>query len=710
MMLGIILFLRLGLVLGNLGIWQFLLVIALSLTVMIVTSLSIAMIVTNMNVGSGGVYFLISRSLGIELGGAIGLALVAAQVISMIFCVAGFAYSLNNLYPQISIEVIELGTLIFLALLSFVSTNVALKMQMFIFVVLILAISSIFLGPSTVGSFPGTPYYSQPLDFWKGFALFYPALTGIEAGMALSGSLKNPARSLSFGNVVSLVVVAIIYTIIAIYLWLIFSSKALSSDPGILLNSAKFPSVIYVGIWSAALSSALGNFIGAPRILQKIAEDNIAPEIFSRTYGKYDEPRFALGFIFLVASALVLATTMDQILPILSMICLLTYGTLNLVGGLAELINGPSWRPSFRVPWQYPILGALGCFTFMFMISPLWSFISLALIVGLYLFIRNRSLDVSFEDIRESILIFFSRMALYRLSKSGESPRNWLPQILVISKTTVQHENMIKLAHEITGNGILSIVTLLPEGWGETEDLSRTAQTITNWLDELNITGFSEIQNYSNYYETISQQITLHGLGPLQPNTILLPIDEEDDHREIQNILDTVELQKKNLLLFFDEEDSTEKFAIKNPRTISLWWDPIYSGSFDLILTILFALRTRAKWKQKELLLHIPLADPSAQKHLEIYFNGLLKKLRLRCKLQFHSDTTDLYHLFEKPLPTQGLTFIPLRPESVYETSQEYQSYLFGAFTQFQKAHVPILAVACYDNINHKEIYFPEGS
>ncbi len=711
MMLGIILFLRLGLVLGNVGLWQFFVIIAVSLTIMIITALSIAMIVTNMKVGSGGVYYLISRSLGIEIGGAIGIALVAAQVICMIFCVAGFAYSFNAFFPQYSIELIELGTLIFLAFVSFVSTNVALKTQALIFGVLLVAIGSIFLGPIASVPESGAPYFPVPLSFWQGFAIFYPALTGIEAGMALSGSLRNPARSLSYGNVVSLVAAALIYTAIALFLWATYSQGLLASNPAALLDYAKVPIVIYIGIWCAALSSALGNFIGAPRILQKIAEDNIVPEIFSRSYGRHQEPRIAHGLIFFVASALVLTTTIDQILPILSMICLLTYGTLNLVGGLAELINGPSWRPSFRIPWQYPIFGALACFSIMFMISPLWSFISFICIIGLYIFLRNRTLEVSFEDIRESILIFFSRQALYRLSKSSESPKNWLPQILVVSKSTVQHHKMIHLAHEITGNGILTIVTLLPEGWGEAEESDRTAQFIDNWLEEEGITGFSEVQSFTDYYNAICHQITLHGLGPLQPNTLFLPIQEDDDSKGILSILETGLQQQKNLLFFFDSSSSenTMMGAIQKPKNIAIWWDPLFGESFDLILTILFTLRTRPQWKQKDISLHIPLSDSSAKKHLESYFRTLLKKIRLRCKLQFYFEDEAPHNLVNKHSANTDLIFFPLRPETAYKSREEYEGYIGEFLEKFHASPVPILGVACQDNIKHKEIYLPEG-
>src|SRR3990172_7813046 len=68
--LGIILFLRLGYVVGSAGLELALVIIFLSCAISILTSVSLAAIATNMKVKGGGVYYLISRTLGVEFGGA----------------------------------------------------------------------------------------------------------------------------------------------------------------------------------------------------------------------------------------------------------------------------------------------------------------------------------------------------------------------------------------------------------------------------------------------------------------------------------------------------------------------------------------------------------------------------------------------------------------------------------------------------------------
>ena len=73
--LGVILFMRSGWVVGQAGVYNTLIILLIANTISLLTALSLSAIATNTKVGGGGAYFLISRSLGLEIGGSIGVPL-----------------------------------------------------------------------------------------------------------------------------------------------------------------------------------------------------------------------------------------------------------------------------------------------------------------------------------------------------------------------------------------------------------------------------------------------------------------------------------------------------------------------------------------------------------------------------------------------------------------------------------------------------------
>ncbi|XP_006815511.1 solute carrier family 12 member 2-like [Saccoglossus kowalevskii] len=94
---GTILFLRLSWVVGQAGIILATLIIVYSVTITSLTTLSMSAICTNGKVVGGGAYFLISRSLGPEWGGAIGLVLALSNTIGVAMYVVGFAETVRDI-------------------------------------------------------------------------------------------------------------------------------------------------------------------------------------------------------------------------------------------------------------------------------------------------------------------------------------------------------------------------------------------------------------------------------------------------------------------------------------------------------------------------------------------------------------------------------------------------------------------------------------
>ncbi|MEC7680042.1 MAG: amino acid permease, partial [Planctomycetota bacterium] len=113
--LGVIMFLRFGQVVGQSGLWLAIAIVLMAKLITGLTTLSLSAIATNTRVRGGGAYYLISRSLGVEFGGAIGILFFLAQAISVAMYVLGFAEAFTSTFDSFSSRFVEVATLTNLA-------------------------------------------------------------------------------------------------------------------------------------------------------------------------------------------------------------------------------------------------------------------------------------------------------------------------------------------------------------------------------------------------------------------------------------------------------------------------------------------------------------------------------------------------------------------------------------------------------------------
>lgn len=160
--LGVIMYMRLGWVVGNAGLIGAIIIIIIAHVIAVTTGLSVSSVASDKKIGAGGIYYVLSRSMGIPIGGSIGIALYVGTAFSIALYLIGFAESFNVFFGfGVSIDDIRLtGTvaLISLTVLALISTSIALKAQFFILAAIIISLISIFLGtteyaPETVSLF-----------------------------------------------------------------------------------------------------------------------------------------------------------------------------------------------------------------------------------------------------------------------------------------------------------------------------------------------------------------------------------------------------------------------------------------------------------------------------------------------------------------------------------------------------------------------------
>lgn len=94
---GVMLFLRISWVVAHAGIMETLIIIAISAVVCVITTLSLSAICTNGEVKGGGIYYIISRSLGPEFGASVGIVFAFANAVAASMNTIGFCDSMNEL-------------------------------------------------------------------------------------------------------------------------------------------------------------------------------------------------------------------------------------------------------------------------------------------------------------------------------------------------------------------------------------------------------------------------------------------------------------------------------------------------------------------------------------------------------------------------------------------------------------------------------------
>lgn len=677
MLFGVIIFLRLGWIVGSMGLLSSLTIIGLVSLIALITTLAMSSIATNTEIGKGGVYYMLSRSLGLDIGAAIGIPLFFRQSLTIAFCCIGFAESLHDLVPSWSIFNISVSTLALLTLLAYTSVRGALKVQVGIFIAIIAALISLFTGGKIRE--PNTDLLTAPitLGFWEAFAIFFPAMTGMESSVSLSGDLKNPGRSLPIGTISALLTAFAIYAGISVFLVSTVPLHTLVEDPLIVQNIASIPSLIIVGIWGATLSSALGGLLAAPRTLQAIAEDKMAPKIFAKTYGSMNEPKIATLATCLIAFVGTYFGSINILAPLLTMVSLISYCVLNLSAGMETLMANPSWRPRFRVHWSITLGGALICFLSMLMIDVGTALISIVMIMALFFFVKAKNRESSLLDIRDGLLLFFSRSAIYRLAYDVGPSKSWRPHFLVFADWEDEHSNSImKFAQGICqSKGFLTTASFVTPNSISRVKQKKLIQTLLHKFKEEKIQTFVQIKEAETVTTGIQDMINHYGLGPLTPNTLIFGgVKKKIDSTDFIKMLYLAYTRHKNIVIL----NKSEKLDTSKRNNIHIWWDTNSKSNSDLMLVLGYMLQMEASRKKSRLCIKAVVSDELDRKKKIEELEQIRLEKRLPIDIEvFVSNNDSIENLvieFSKnaDMIFLGLRTVPKDPEKI----DQYQSYL----------------------------------
>lgn len=640
--LGVIMFMRAGFVTGEAGILLALAILLIAKSITILTSLSISAISTNMPVRGGGAYFMISRVLGPESGGAIGIALFLAQALAAPFYILGFTEALTRTFPSATPYFlwINLTAATVLLVVSYISASLAIRTQYIIMTALAVSIV-VFAGglalrfrtdtfmenllPPAVHTEIGgrritqieTPDASAPADevpagaahdrpstpvshytFWILFAIYFPAVTGIDAGLNMSGDLKNPIRSIPVGTLCAVGLGLLVYGGQIILMGGAFERTELIERPFELLREnalygAGF--LVSAGVFAATLSSALGSFLGAPRILQAVARDKILSPLRPFAMGTHrgDEPRRASILTGVVSLSVLLyagndsgGAALNAVAAIITMFFLYSYGMINLAAFTEAFGGNPSFRPRFRYfHWATALAGAATCVIACLMVDPLFALVSALLVAGLYVFIRTRKLEAAYGDARRGFVYNAARTNLVRLARMEEDPKNWRPTILAFTGNPNSRETLVSYAVWLgSGRGIVYLANILIGDYEQYIDRRQTAiRQLHDFCRKNDIQAFPTVVVAGSLDTGISIMLQSTAVGPIRPNMVLF--GWSDDANRIAPLLQMLyTASKMGMSLLLIRPGTGDAPEPRSRRRVDVWWRGRENGELMILL------------------------------------------------------------------------------------------------------------------------------
>lgn len=603
--LGVILYLRLGWVVGNAGLGGAIVIVVLALLISASTALSLSSVTTNIRIGAGGAYSIISRSLGIEVAGSIGIPLFLAQAFAVAMYVFGFRTGWQLIFPthpDIAVDFIMFASVLVIALIS---ARLAFRVQ---FVILALFVGALVSVAATVftlpldepvqllGAFPGAPETGfRGIGFWAVFAIFFPAVTGIMAGANMSGELADPRRSIPLGTMSAVGVSAAVYLVVAVWFSRVAAPDELVADYAIMIERAAWSPAVLAGLLGSTCSAALSSTVGASRILHALASHNALPgaKPLATTTSK-GEPRNAVLVTAAVVVGALLLRDLNAVAPMITMFFLVTYAMVNGVVLLEQSLGLVSFRPLLRIPRGVALVGAVGSIFAMFVVAPAFSLVAVAVVLAFYTYLTRRRLEAPYGDMRSSLFVAVAEWAVKKASRSvGSRERAWKPNLLVPVEDAEELRGTFRLIHDIASpKGSLTIMGLAPPG--QTDALAGGVGEAAEQFRDEEVFATETVVEADGFAQGF-----VAGMGALQgaffrPNTVFLPIPDADvPAAERRAVLERASDYGLGTIVFADHP----RAGLGRRQLINAWvrnpsWETGHEvAELDLLLLIAYKLR-----------------------------------------------------------------------------------------------------------------------
>lgn len=703
---GVILFLRLPWLVGLGGAVQTFFVVFLSCLCTGLTASSLSAIATNGKIGGGGNYYLISRSLGPALGASVGLCFFMANALGAAMYLIGTVEAFEmaspdvQLFPAGTTNNIRCTGLIILAaalLLNFVGLKYVSRVSIVFLIVMLVSIVCMylgaFIGPDGPNSTPHSytamvtdvngvvssislewtglssdtlsdnvqsdfdaeqkafPAETTKYNFFGLLSIWFPAVTGFEAGSNRSADLANPERDIPKGMFIAHIFSSLVYCSWPILYAALAPRQTLLND-GFFAATATWPApqILVYGVIASTVGAGLTSLISGSRLLAAIANDRVLPILNIFIVKPGQEPRRALVAVGLICAAAICIGDLNAVAPILTMFFLMCYACVNLSCVLLHLLKDPNWRPGFRFThWTLSALGAILCIFIMFAMSWWYALIAVAFCSVIFVY-AGSSYTGDWGDGLQSLKFQVSKGMLYRMSQSTHIKNFRLNLLAVLpgkladnqaagsSQEDAMSLDSLQLLHLVrqlsTRSGVIWVTAILVPESNDTMRKRSSAEEVAsvefrekedphllealsqhNLLRQANdelalmvksrgIRAFSQVLCSSSFLHGLLNASQISGLGPVRPNCTLVqypgdclgstPAAVEARRKLVVSIQAAVICDNSMLIAV---GDSWPNHTIRLRTTIDIWWFAAsFAGDGGMLMLIPQLLRWHPVW------------------------------------------------------------------------------------------------------------------
>ncbi|XP_047528989.1 solute carrier family 12 member 8 [Vanessa atalanta] len=345
---GVIVFLRSGWMVGQAGLVNAVLIVLFTVFVALISVLSAVGICERCRIESGGVYFILAHTLGSRLGGALGMVYCFGQAVGCALNVFGFGESMADLVGTDNTWAARgfaVAAVLLLGTINIAGVKWVIKLQFLLLLIILVAAVDFFVGSFT--SVPDAEFkgwlssgtmanntwanYQDNYTWFKCFGVFFPTITGILAGINMSGDLKNPSVNIPNGSLAAIGTGTFLYLMFIITLAATVTRDALLKNFSITADISAVTILLLAGLYVSSMSSCLGAMYGTPRVLQSIANEKVIPglEVLGHGRGPNKVPIYSMVVVAVVTVTFIIIGDINKLAPIVTMPFLITYASID---------------------------------------------------------------------------------------------------------------------------------------------------------------------------------------------------------------------------------------------------------------------------------------------------------------------------------------------------------------------------------------------